>query len=215
MRKFIKFGGIRTDTDLELYLASVSIGSPTVRTSFVDIPGADGALDLTEALGGVNYSTRTLVFSLGRRMYDRYQQDADAKNALHGRRMQIQLSDDPGHYFRGRVSVGEWVRDHGLGRVDITCTCDPWRYKLQPTVVSGTVPESGTLTLNLPNEARRVVPTIEVSAAATVTFEGNSTSVASGSHRVLDIQLRAGANSLTIAAAAGTTVSVTYQEASL
>lgn len=214
-RQRVYFDNIDSERDLDLLLFNISIGSPTVRTFFVDIPGADGALDLTEALGTVNYSTRTLVFSLGRRMYDRYQQDADIKNALHGRRMQIQLSDDPGHYFRGRVSVGEWVRDHGLGRVDITCTCDPWRYKLQPTVVSGTVPESGTLALSLPNEARPVVPTIEVSAAATLQFGGNTISVGAGSHRELDIQLAAGDNELTVTAASGTTVAVTYQEASL
>lgn len=214
-RQRVIFDNVDSERDLGLFLFNISIGSPAVRTSFVDIPGADGALDLTEALGAVNYSTRTLVFSLGRQLTDRYQQDAAVKNALHGRRMPIRLSGDPEHYFLGRISVGEFIKNGGLGQVDITCICDPWRYRLQPTSVSGTVPNSGTLTLTLPNEARPVVPTIEVSAAATLQFGGNTISVGAGSHRELDIQLTAGDNELTVTAAVGTTVTVTYREASL
>ena len=92
---------------------------------------------------------------------------------------------------------------------------DTWKYKNAKTTVTGTVPESGTLSLTLANERRPVVPTVEVSAAATLTFGGKDIAVAAGSHRSLDIRLAAGSNSLAVTAAAGTTVSVTYQEASL
>ena len=57
MRKYVCFDSIRSDQDLDLYLGSVSVGSPTVRTNYVDIPGADGLLDLSEALGGVTVVT--------------------------------------------------------------------------------------------------------------------------------------------------------------
>lgn len=215
MRKYVTFGNLRSDTDLGLSLASVSVGSPAVRTTYVDVPGADGSLDLTEALGDVYYGPRELVFSLGKVISNRYEQDSTVKNALHGRRMKIVLSDDPGRYYVGRLTVGEWVRDHGLGRVTISATCDPWRFKTAATVVTGTVPNSGTLTLVLPNERRPVVPTVEVSATATLTFGSLSASVGAGEHRLLSLRLVPGRNVLTVAAAAGTTVTVTYQEASL
>ena len=215
MRKYVCFDSIRSDQDLDLYLGSVSVGSPAVRTNYVDIPGADGLLDLSEALGGVTYGSREIMLSFGRAIYDRYQQDAIVKNALHGKRMKITLSEDPSHSFLGRVSVVEWQRVNGVGHVDISATCDPYRYKAAPTTVTGTVPESGTLSLTLANERRPVVPTVEVSAAATLTFGGKDIAVAAGSHRSLDIRLAAGSNTLAVTAAAGTTVSVTYQEASL
>ena len=195
MRKYVCFDSVRSDQDLDLYLGSVSVGSPAVRSNYIDIPGADGLLDLSEALGGVTYGSREIMLSFGRAIYDRYQQDAVVKNALHGKRMKITLSEDPSHYFVGRVSVGEWQRVNGVGHVDISATCDP--------------------SLTLANERRPVVPTVEVSAAATLTFGGKDIAVAAGSHRSLDIRLAAGSNTLAVTAAAGTTVSVTYQEASL
>ena len=155
------------------------------------------------------------MLSFGRAIYDRYQQDAIVKNALHGKRMKITLSEDPSHYFLGRVSVGEWQRVNGVGHVDISATCDPYRYKAAPTTVTGTVPESGTLSLSLPNERRPVVPSIQVSAAATITFSGKDIAVGAGTHRSLDIRLVAGSNAIAVAAAAGTTVAITYQEAAL
>lgn len=91
----------------------------------------------------------------------------------------------------------------------------PVEIQERKTTVTGTVPESGTLSLTLTNECRSVVPTVEVSAAATLTFGGKDIAVAAGSHRILDICLAAGGNTLAVTAAAGTTVSVTYQEASL
>lgn len=99
--------------------------------------------------------------------------------------------------------------------IPVTVDCDPWKYKNAKTTVTGTVPESGTLSLTLANERRPAVPTVEVSAAATLTLGGKDIAVAAGSHRSLDIRLAAGSNTLAVTAAAGTTVSVTYQEASL
>ena len=59
------------------------------------------------------------------------------------------------------------------------------------------------------------MPSIQVSAAATITFGGKDIAVGAGTHRSLDIRLAAGSNTLAVTAAVGTTVSVTYQEASL
>lgn len=220
MRKFVIFDKIRTDTDLDLYLASVSIGSPAVRTSFVDVPGLDGPLDLTEALGEIHYGARTLSFSLGRRMYDRYEQDATIKNALHGRRMKIRLSDDLDHYYLGRVSVGEWVRDCGLGRVTITATCDPWRYNAALTEHQLGFGPTGTKRVELTNQLRPAVPTITTPVALTLAYNGSTFAVDPGTHRILDICLPAGTSYLDITVPETPTldpniVTISYQEAGL
>ena len=112
--------------------------------------------------------------------------------------MKVTFPEDTAHYYSGRCSVGRVELVKMMQTIPVTVSCDPWKYKNAKTTVTGTVPESGTLSLTLTNECRSVVPT-----------------VAAGSHRILDICLAAGGNTLAVTAAAGTTVSVTYQEAAL
>ena len=51
-----------------LKLKEIKIGLPEVKTSYVEVPGMNGSLDLTEAtFGGVTYGMRTLEFSFDAR----------------------------------------------------------------------------------------------------------------------------------------------------
>lgn len=200
-------------------LCAYALDPPAWRENLVEVPGMDGALDLSPYPSGeVAYSPRTLSITLERSDGTRASREAaiDAMvNALDGKSLKITLPDGVDHYVWGRVRVARQYSNLAHAQVIVSATCDPYRYKAAPTTVTGTVPESGTLSLTLANERRPVVPTVEVSAAATLTFGGKDIAVAAGSHRSLDIRLVAGNNAITIAAAAGTTVSVTYQEASL
>ena len=58
MMNGIKFDDIHSFYDLNLVLSQVDIPPATAKTSFVDIPGADGSVDMTEALGSVKYKDR-------------------------------------------------------------------------------------------------------------------------------------------------------------
>lgn len=200
-------------------LCAYALDPPAWRENLVEVPGMDGALDLSPYPSGeVAYSPRTLSITLERSDGTRASREAaiDAMvNALDGKSLKITLPDGVDHYVWGRVRVARQYSNLAHAQVIVSATCDPYRYKAAPTTVTGTVPESGTLSLTLANERRPVVPTVEVSAAATLTFGGKDIAVAAGTHRSLDIRLVAGNNAITIAAAAGTTVSVTYQEASL
>lgn len=200
-------------------LCAYALDPPAWRENLVEVPGMDGALDLSPYPSGeVAYSPRTLSITLERSDGTRASREAaiDAMvNALDGKSLKITLPDGVDHYVWGRVRVARQYSNLAHAQVIVSATCDPWRRKAAPTVISGTVPVSGTLALNLPNERRPVVPSIQVSAAATITFGGKDIAVGAGTHRSLDIRLVAGNNAITIAATAGTTVSVTYQEASL
>lgn len=179
----------------------------------------DGAIDLSPYPSGeVAYSPRVLSITLERSDGTRDSRETAIDtmvNALDGKSLKITLPDGVDHYVRGRVRVAPQYSDLAHAQVIVSATCDPWRRKATPTVVSGTVPESGTLSLSLPNERRPVVPSIQVSAAATITFSGKDIAVGAGTHRSLDIRLVAGSNAIAVAAAAGTTVAITYQEAAL
>ena len=207
----------RTDTDLNLIVARVSNGSPPPRTNLIPVLGMDGALDYSEAPDGmIHYELRTIVIDAGKTITSRHQQDSTIKNALHGRRMRITLSDDPQWYYIGRVNVGEWVRDCGIGHVTIECTCDPWKLKDGQRTVARSDLSTSYKQLQLPNERRPVVPTITVGQTTTLLWSGNTYTVNAGTHRLLDIQLQPGDNLLKAKVSSGSgTISVTYQEASL
>ena len=90
------------------------ITSPQPKTHYVDIPGADGSLDLSEMLTGkVQYKNRTIdmefVSMAGREEWSAI--FSDILNELHGQLKEIRLDDDPMHVYRGRVTVGdpEWA----------------------------------------------------------------------------------------------------------
>ena len=56
-------GGFHTWRDFRAVIQNSDIvGSPTPNTNYVDVPGGNGHIDLTEALtGDVTYSNRTLT----------------------------------------------------------------------------------------------------------------------------------------------------------
>lgn len=200
-------------------LCAYALDPPAWRENLVEVPGMDGAIDLSACpAGDVAYSPRALSITLERSDGTRDSREAAISalvNALDGEVVDIVLPDGAGYYVSGRVRVAPQYSDLAHAQVIVSAACDPWRRKTAPTVVSGTVPDSGTLSLSLPNERRPVVPSVQVSAAATITFGGKDIAVGAGTHRSLDIRLAAGNNAITIAAAAGTTVTVTYQEAAL
>mgnify|MGYP000417061958 CR=1 FL=1 len=58
----VTFGEFNSYSDLNLILSSKTIGSPSVKTSTIDLPGSDGELDFTEYFGEPKYSNRPLKF---------------------------------------------------------------------------------------------------------------------------------------------------------
>lgn len=207
----------RSDTDLHLIRESVSIGSPALKTMELEIPGASGLLDFSEIFGKRLYDTRPVAISFGKTITSRYEQDSLVKNALHGKRLQIFLSEDLDHYYLGRVSVGEWSEAAGIGKVTISAPkCDPYKYKKSPTNIVVVVPASGTTTVELANNHMPAVPTITATADATIAFGTAQYSIqANTSYKNLDIELAHGNNVIKIFAPARTMVDFRYQEGSL
>lgn len=215
----LKNGAIyRTDEELNIIIAHISIGSPNPVINLISVPGMDGNLDCSEALSGsINYDNRQIIIDAGKTIVSRYDQDSRIKNALHGKRMKIILSEDPQWYYVGRINVGEWVRECGIGHTTITCTCDPWKLKIEPTTVARADLSANYKQLSLPNERRPVVPTITVAQDTTLLWQGNTYTINAGTHRLPDIQLQAGDNILKAKVPDSGTGSITveYQEASL
>lgn len=132
----VSFDGLHSYTDFGLWLMSrPSLGSPEAKISIVDIPGADGNIDLTEAnTGEVKYSNRTLTFEFGAMVAEEDQEvfRKSLMNYLHGKRIQkIVLDEDPDWYWTGRASVE--FSDVQSWRLRCTVTVDAAPYAMKMT----------------------------------------------------------------------------------
>ena len=210
------FDGMASFSDWGLYLTSLTIDAPKPKEIYVEIPNGDGALDLTEALTGeVHYESRPFeaVFAIKPETYS-----ADLVRwligYLNGKQRTIRTKEEPGYYLVGRCATSQ-KNDGVLAVLTVKATCQPWKYKNDVTAINTTIGASGTTTLNLMNERKRVIPTITASAAVTIAFNGQTISVNAGTQRLTNIALQYGNNVLTITGAEGTTVLFEYQEGAL
>lgn len=144
----VMFGDHHSYRDYGLWFRErPDVGDPGAKVNLVDIPGADGSLDITEAVTGeVKYYDRTLVFKFAAKANTAEQQDLKRRlrNELHGKRMNIILDEDSDYYYDGRLSVVfENVMPWKMW-VTITAVCDPYKYSLEETSVIKMLSASGT-----------------------------------------------------------------------
>ena len=210
------FDGIASFSDWGIYLTSLTIDAPKPKEIYVEIPNGDGALDLTEALTGeVHYESRPFeaVFAIKPETYS-VDLERWLIGYLNGKQRTIRTKEEPGYYLVGRCATS-LKNDGVLAILTVKATCQPWKYKNDVTAINTTIGASGTTTLNLTNERKRVIPTITASAAVTIAFNGQTISVNAGTQRLTNIALSYGDNVMTITGAEGTTVLFEYQEGAL
>ena len=130
MIKGVSFDGKHSYWEYGLITASAPVVSPPKpKTKIVEIPGADGALDLTESLTGeVHYEMRTITCKFKLMGYLEKQNAISDKvfNALHGKRFdQIVLDTDETYYYTGRAAVTAVKHQAYYGDMTIVATVEP------------------------------------------------------------------------------------------
>ncbi|MEA4940321.1 MAG: hypothetical protein VB091_12130 [Christensenella sp.] len=163
----IRFGTKWAHADYGLIVAPYAIPMPGPQTNFVEIPGRDGALDLSEAFGSVRYADRVIELTLYARAPFDTLISAFAAD-IHGRRMNVIFDRDPTYYYDTRVTVEDVERHAGYCELTLECRARP--YKMEQFETSITVLPAGTATVTLTNTRMPVVPSITVSAEMTLTF---------------------------------------------
>lgn len=218
----VKINGVDTLETWGLILLSDLVETPPARKeNLVPVPGADGVLDLSEALTGEPvYDTRSVSGTLFR-CADQWTMKYLSGMLLdkyHGQRITLTVPSDLFHHYAGVLQIGEYSED-APGRIPFSIPlADPWRYKNEVTTVTARLTSTEYVTLYLTNERRRVVPTFTVTAAIRVRWRGTVYTLQPGhDFRDLDIRLDPGENTIEAAlVAAGTgEISITYQEARL
>ena len=189
----IRFGTKWAHADCGLIVAPYAIPMPEPQTNFVEIPGRDGALDLSEAFGTVRYADRVIELTLYNRAPFDSLVSAFAAD-VHGRRMNVIFDRDPTFYYDARITIEDVERHWGYCELSLECRAKP--YKLEQFETAITVLPTGSATVTLANTRMPVVPTITVSAEMTLAFAigGKDYSVAlpAGTHTVPALVLSEG-----------------------
>lgn len=214
--KGITFGNLHSYYDLDLILKSKEIGSPEVKVRLVDIEGADGSLDLTDFFGEAKFENVKHKFDFvtivpHAQFLSLF---STVKNALHGKKMRIILDGDPLFYYMGRLAVSSFTNEKNVGHITVECDCEPFKYKLDKTVVSVAV--DGTESISLTNGRKRAVPevTIDTEGSIRIEYQGaNIWDLGSGSYTLPELELVAGENLVTVTGTG--TIKFTWQEGML
>ena len=132
-----KHGTINTWDDWHLVPTSRPVfqqGEP--KTTYIDIPGADGHIDLTEVLTGYpTYQNRE--GSVEFIVMNGYRQVWAAgfskfANWLHGKKIRVVLDDDPDYFYEGRFKLTNWNsnNDGTWSNVTLDYNLKPYKYAL-------------------------------------------------------------------------------------
>lgn len=211
--KGITFSTVHTYRDFGLIPTKKEIGSPAVKESKLDIPGADGSIDMTDFFGEPKYENVIHKFEFSALVSP---DEAPAlfsrvKNALHGKKHKIILDDDPAFYYVGRCHVFGYTDEKGIGKLSIECDCEPYKYKISKTAI--TIAINGTQTVTLTNSRKRAVPTITATAAMTIGFGGGSWTISAGTYTIPELELAEGDNPVEVTGTGS--ITFTWQEGDL
>ena len=117
--------------DFGVILTEQNIGLPSPKTYTVNIEGMDGALDLSECFGEMKYENRTIKFTFESidKITDWQAKMTKISSFLHGQKMKITTWSDPDFYYVGRCQIDEYNSNSKLGKIVISCDCEPFKYK--------------------------------------------------------------------------------------
>ena len=191
----VLFNDISAMNDWNIVLTKSDITPPKVKTSIVNIKGADGILDLSEALNGdVIYDNRDikLTFSLmDMREYSTL--ISKISNAIHGKKVKLRFTIDDEYYYEGRAQISQWESSKNIGKIVVNVNADPFKYRLYET--SNTFRLNGKeQVVHLQNDRMRVSPTLKVSGEITITYDKITRTLKAGEYQLVDLSLKEGDN---------------------
>lgn len=215
----ISFNDIHSYYDLNLILSKAEIPPAKPKTNYIDIAGADGSIDLTEAHGEVKYNNRDCKFTFTMNpQYDLSDEAFEEKkteisNLLNGKTFKITLDKDSGYYYEGRCTVDDYLSDKRIRQFVILAKVKPYKLKQYETVLSCRL-SSSLETVRFTNSRKTVSPIFEATHDNTrIVFNGTSYSISAGKHKIVDIQFKEGHNELKVEGTG--TLTIRFQEGDL
>lgn len=122
------------------------ISPPTQKTNYLDIPGADGSLDLSEILTGYpifNNREGSISFIAMNNNASVMPECSPLKirnlvsvisDHLHGKRMRMILEDDEIHYYEGRFNVEDVSIEEDFNKITIGYNLEPYKWSVNSSI---------------------------------------------------------------------------------
>lgn len=215
----ITFGDKNTWDDWHLIPTSRPVFSPPeAKTNFVELAGVDGQVDLSESLTGYPlYNSRSGSFEFyvaGGEDYGTWiKRYSEIMAYLHNRRLKATLEDEPEYYYEGRFQVSQWQSGQNWSGITINYTVDPYKKEQTSSMdewmwdtfsfETGVIRSlrdlivAGSTTVTIEGSQQPITPSFTSSAEMTVTFQGNSYSLAAGTTKLARVIIKNGTNTLT------------------
>lgn len=203
---------IHTGNDLGLVMTSKDLPAPTVQSQKIEIPGRNGALDMSEFLTGEPvYDNRTLTFSFfGNGSRDHVLNLITAILSYHGQYLTITIDDYPDWYYEGRAEITYSDKYHYV-EFELVVDAQPFRQTIDKKVYTYSNVTNHTITLD--NEGVSVLPTIEVTGETTIVYNGTTYSLSAGTYEPDQLLLNTGDNNWTVTTTG--TITISYREAKI
>ena len=201
-------GSYNTFDDWNLYITNTDcIGEPKQYTKYVEIPGRNGMLDLSEVVSGRQiYTSREIKIDLaGPRDKTTWQPAISIlRNMINGKVCHITFDDDPTYYWRGRVDVKGFKSVLDLGTLTLSLpTADPYKYScvtsadpwlwdpfnFETDMITyiGAITVIGSYALTVPKGHMPTTPEFVVSnkvGMLTVVYDGTTYELSTGSNKI-------------------------------
>ncbi len=112
-----------------------SIAMPTIPSEkFIEIPGRDGSIDLTDYLSGkpVFGDRQGALEFYHQNGYEDYETvRREMASYFHGNVLKMILEDDPGYYYEGRFKLSPWKSDAHHSTVGLEYRVGPYKWNTQ------------------------------------------------------------------------------------
>lgn len=212
----VKFGDKHSFKDFELFWEKFNITYPEAKTYEIDVPGADGEVDLTELLtSDVKYGSRTVsfVFSYVGDFEKWHGVLNEVSNYLHGKRLKIIPDTEPDYFYMGRLSLETEKTDDVMCQLTISGIVEPYKYELVSSTDrwlwdtfsfrTGIIREynrivvEGEKTINVIGSQKPVSPVITCSADMILKSGGKEYELVKGRNNAYGFVIYDGENELT------------------
>ena len=214
----ISFGNIHSYYDLNLILSGSEIPPAKPKTTYIDIAGGDGSIDLTEATGEVKFHDRECKFTFTMNPSDDLsdvafeEKKTEVSNALNGKRFKITLDKDDGYFYEGRCTVSEFLSNKRLRQIVVTATVKPYKFKQKITTLTFGLSEEEQ-TIIVKNSRKTESPTIICSHDDTKIVCGTTSfNLNGGIHTVPEILFVEGENEIKISGNSNGAIGFIFQE---
>lgn len=107
---------------------------PSVKTNYIDIPGADGSFDFTETLTKFPvYNNRegSVEFIVENGHKEWYEIYSEIMDYLHGQYVEVMLEDDTLYYYEGRFTVNQWKSDQHWSLITLDYVLNPYKMSVR------------------------------------------------------------------------------------